>query len=192
MMSAFTSPSVPPRPVTTPIQNKTADNIDRQDDGAQLALEACRREVKAAIEWFKNMRDAWRGTRSTAAAQGERVPSGIGSTSSAGRVHDEATVMKAPLTEAPPPAPSAGHARGDAPATKDSTSDAAPPATNAVEPGAQSTAMERARPASGRGVLAWLTRSLSRLTSVVRKSPLSLCVAPIAAYLVMGGLVCVM
>jgi hypothetical protein len=137
-------------------------DAERTVDGA-LDRDAFRHEVRAAIDWFKRMRDAWRSMRSTSAPQVERAPEGVDRMNGAERAHVEAPVTTAPATEAPRPTPS----------------------TSRV-----TTAIERAKESPERGLLAWLKRTWSRLTAGAWKSPFALCVAPLAAYLAMGGLVC--
>jgi hypothetical protein len=136
-------------------------------DGGHVDREAFRCEVRAAIEWFKRMRDAWRSTRSTSDAQVERAPEGTDPANEVSRAHVEAAVAEAPATEAPPPASGTGNVGEQR--------------TTAIEP-------RKASPKGG--VLDWLKRTWSRLTAGVWKNPLAVCVAPIAAYLALGGLVC--
>lgn len=134
----------------------------RTADRAQLDLETCRRELRAAIEWFKRMRDGWRRTPCTGDSQVERAPDSVDRVNGAGP-QIETPVTKAPATEATPPAGNVGELR-------------------------QTTAIELAKDSPRRGVLAWFKRALSQLTAVW-KTPLAAAVAPVAAYFVVGGLV---
>jgi hypothetical protein len=136
-------------------------------DGALVDREAFRREVRAAIEWFKRMREASKPTRSTSNAHVERAPEGDDPVKDVSHTRVEAAVAEAPAMEAPPPASGKGNAGEQ-----------------------RTTAIEPAKASPEGGVLDWLKRTWSRLTSGVWNNPLAACLAPIAAYLVLGGLVC--